>query len=198
MFHFYAYLSRLKLIDRWSLMRCVQRENVAEHSLQVAVIAHALALIGKKYFDSKVDPERVALAAIYHDATEVMTGDLPTPVKYFNGQIRDAYRAIEGHATDQLLKLLPKDFHDDYKALLSPPEADLELLRLIKAADTICAYAKCLEERAAGNQEFSRAQKTIEEKLEHHRKLPEVDYFMKHFAPSFALTLDEISKPLEL
>lgn len=199
MFHFFAYLSRLKLIDRWSLMRCVQRENVQEHSLQVAIVAHALAVIGRKHFGSNVSPEHVATLAIFHDATEVLTGDMPTPIKYFNGEIRDAYRAIEGHATEQLLKLLPTEFHSDYRPLLSPPvDGEAKALKLIKAADSICAYAKCLEERAAGNQEFSRAQKSIEEKLERMREIPEVDYFMRHFAPSFALTLDDISRPIEI
>lgn len=197
MHHFFAYLARMKLIDRWSLMRCVQRENVQEHSLQVAMIAHALALIAQKKFGGTLDPERVALLALFHDATEVITGDLPTPVKYFSGGIRDAYREIEGHATEQLLTLLPREFRDDYRALLSPSEADHEAEILIKAADTISALAKCLEERAAGNQEFSRAQKSIEEKLARFSSRPEVAYFIANFAPSFALTLDEISHPFE-
>ena len=198
MFHFYAYLARMKLIDRWSLMRCTSRENVQEHSLQVAVIAHGLALVKNKYFGGKISPERVALLALFHDATEVLTGDLPTPVKYFSGEIRDAYRAIEGHAATQLLSLLPVDLKDDYKNLLTVSDSEQEAEQLIKAADTICAYTKCLEERAAGNHEFSRAEKTIGEKLNELRKQPEVDYFMKQFVPSFTLTLDELSQPLEI
>ncbi len=195
--HFFAYLARMKLIDRWSLMRCTQRENVQEHSLQVAVVAHALALIKKKYFDGVIAPEKVALFAIFHDATEVLTGDLPTPVKYYNDDIRSAYKEIEAHSTEQLLKLLPEDFRLDYRALLDIPETEQEIAALVKAADSICAYIKCLEEITAGNKEFSRAQKTIEAKIETLRVRPEVDYFVKHFIPGFTMTLDEISEPLE-
>lgn len=196
-FHFFAYLARMKLIDRWSLMRCTQRENVQEHSLQVAVVAHALALVKNKYFGGQVSPEKVALCALFHDASEVLTGDLPTPVKYYNDDIRKAYKEIESHSTEQLVKLLPADFKEEYRRLLSPPEDDRETHDLIKAADSLCAYIKCLEELAAGNMEFSRAKKTIEEKLKTFSSRPEVDYFLKHFVPGFSLTLDEISKPLE-
>jgi 5'-deoxynucleotidase len=197
MFHFFAYLSRMKLIDRWGLMRCTQRENVQEHSLQVAVISHALALIKNKYFGGNLDPERIAILAIFHDATEVLTGDLPTPVKYFSGEIRDAYKNVEGHAVDQLVSLLPQEFRDEYKQLLNT-ENDPEAYAIIKSADTLCAYIKCLEELSAGNHEFSRAQRSIGEKLETLRSRPEVGYFLKNFIPSFSLTLDEISRPLEL
>lgn len=197
MFHFFAYLSRMKLIDRWSLMRCLQRENVQEHSLQVAIIAHALTLIKNKHFGGKLSPERVATLAIFHDATEVLTGDMPTPVKYFSHELRDAYRAIEGHAANQLLKLLPPEFQNDYRELLKVSEEEKEANRLIKAADTLSAYIKCLEEKAAGNNEFSRAEKSILQKIEHERALPEVDYFLKNFVPSFTLTLDEMSQPLQ-
>src|SRR4029079_14571381 len=124
MFHFFAYLARMKLIDRWSLMRCTQKENVQEHSLQVAVISHALALIKNKHFGGDLNAERVALYAICHDATEVLTGDLPTPVKYFSGELRDAYKAIEGHAVAQLLRLLPNELREDYLPLLTIPEAE--------------------------------------------------------------------------
>lgn len=199
MYHFFAYLARMKLIDRWSLMRCTQKENVQEHSLQVAIIAHALALIKNKYFGGQVAPEKVALYAIFHDATEVMTGDLPTPVKYFSGELRDAYKAIEGHAVNQLLRLLPNELREEYEPLLAIPEGEKEVKDLVKAADNICAYIKCLEEKAQGNLEFGRAQKTIEQKIESLRaSRAEVDYFLTHFVPSFSLTLDEISRPLEI
>lgn len=197
MFHFFAYLARMKLIDRWGLMRCTQTENIQEHSLQVAVIAHSLALIGNKFFARSFNPERVALLAIFHDATEVITGDLPTPVKYFSPEIRDAYKRLEGHAADQLVSLLPSELQPEYTPLLAPPDEDRDLLALIKAADTLSAYIKCLEEETAGNREFSRAKKTIEKKVEHLRTSPEVDYFVKNFIPSFALTLDDLSAPLE-
>jgi 5'-deoxynucleotidase len=194
--HFLAYVARMKLIDRWSLMRCTQRENVQEHSLQVAVIAHALCLIKNKFYGGQTAPEKVALQAIFHDATEVLTGDLPTPVKYFNEAIREAYNMIEDHAADQLVKLLPEEFKDDYRALLS--EGDSEAKAMIKAADTLAALIKCQEEETAGNHEFSRAKKSIEAKVNELRKRPEVDYFAKNFLPSFSLTLDEISQPLEV
>ena len=197
-YHFFAYLARMKLIDRWSLMRCTERENVQEHSLQVAVVAHCLALIKNKYFEGTVSPEKVALYAIFHDATEVLTGDLPTPVKYYNNEIRKAYKDIESHSVEQLFKLLPEEFKPDYRKLLDIPEADIEISKLIKAADSLCAYIKCLEELAAGNKEFSRAQKVIEDKVKSLRERPEVDYFVKHFIPGFSLTLDEISEPLEV
>jgi 5'-deoxynucleotidase len=197
MHHFFAYLARMKLIDRWSLMRCLQRENVQEHSLQVAVVAHALALIKNKYFGGKLSPERVALLAVFHDATEVLTGDLPTPVKYFSGEIRDAYRTIESHAAHQLLQLLPEDLRGDYGGLLAPVPEESEAAAVIKAADTICAYIKCLEELAAGNSEFKRAEKTIKGKLDEYRARPEVAYFLEHFIAGFSLSIDEISRPLE-
>ncbi len=194
---FFAYISRMKLIDRWSLMRCTQRENVQEHSLQVAIIAHALALIQNKYFGGTANPEHVALLAIFHDASEVLTGDLPTPVKYFNGEIRDAYQAIEGHAIGQLLNLLPDDLRPEYKNILAIPDSDQETRALIKAADTLCAYIKCLEEESAGNHEFSRAKRSIESKVTALCERPEVAHFVKNFIPAFALTLDEISRPFE-
>jgi 5'-deoxynucleotidase len=194
MSHFFAYLARMKLIDRWSLMRCTQKENVQEHSLQVAITAHALALIKNKHFGGKVNAERVALLAIFHDATEVLTGDLPTPVKYFSPELRAAYGAIEEHAVDQLVGLLPEGLRGEYKSLLSLSDEDQAVRDLIKAADNICAYVKCLEEEAAGNHEFSGAKKSIEAKIEALRLRPEVDYFVKNFVPSFSLSLDEMSR----
>jgi 5'-deoxynucleotidase len=193
--HFFAYLARMKLIDRWSLMRCTQRENVQEHSLQVAIIAHALALIKNQRFGGKLSPEKVAVQAIFHDATEVLTGDLPTPVKYFSDEIRQAYVAIEDHAVAQLLSLLPNDLKTEYSKIFS--EGDKEMHRIVKAADVLAAYIKCLEEESAGNHEFSRAKKTIEAKLNQLCEAPDVKYFVENFVPSFALTLDELSQPLE-
>lgn len=187
----------MKLIDRWSLMRCTQRENVQEHSLQVAMVAHALALVKNKYFEGRVPAEKVAVCAIFHDATEVITGDLPTPVKYSNPEIREAYKAIEGRAAEQLLKLLPPDFQSEYRGLFAASDEEGEIRDLIKAADSLCAYIKCLEEIAAGNTEFSRAKKSIEDKVRSLQSRPEVDYFVRHFIPGFSLTLDELSEPLE-
>jgi len=192
--HFFAYLGRMKLIDRWALMRCTQRENVQEHSLQVAMFAHAIALIKNKHFGGKLSPDNIAVKAIFHDATEVLTGDLPTPVKYFNNEIREAYSAIEDHAVAQLLKLLPDDLQGDYANIFAGGSEDEA--KILKAADVISAYVKCVEEEAANNHEFSRARKTIELKLKDLCALPEVEYFVRHFVPSFSLTLDEISQPL--
>lgn len=178
-------------------MRCTERENVQEHSLQVAMVAHALAVIKNKFFGGQINPEKVALYALYHDATEVLTGDMPTPVKYFNAEIRSAYQNIENHSADQLLKLLPPELREDYESLLKIPDDAKEEKALIKAADSLCAYIKCLEELSAGNSEFSRAKKTIENKVLTLKQRPEVEYFLNKFVPGFSLTLDEISQPLE-
>ena len=193
--HFFAYLARMKLIDRWSLMRCTQRENVQEHSLQVAIIAHALTHIRNLHFGGNLSPEKVAVQAIFHDATEVLTGDLPTPVKYFSDELRSAYVAIEDHAVAQLLGLLPTDLRREYAKIFSNDTPEIH--RLVKSADVLAAYIKCLEEESAGNHEFSRAKKTIEAKLKQLCEQPEVKYFVEHFVPSFSLTLDELSQPLE-
>ena len=191
MSHFFAYLSRMKLIQRWALMHNVRQENVQEHSLQVAIVAHALAVIGNRYFRRDINPERLALLGLFHDASEVFTGDMPTPAKYFSPEIREAYRKMEEQAGRKLLSFLPADLQEDYRSLIEPQEKDERLWKLIKAADSICAYLKCLEEVAAGNHEFARARVSIEEKLRG-LHLEEVDYFMRHFAPSFSLTLDEL------
>jgi 5'-deoxynucleotidase len=191
MSHFFAYLSRMKLIQRWALMQNIRDENVQEHSLQVAVVAHALGVIGNKYFNRDLNPERLALLGIFHDASEVFTGDMPTPAKYFSPEIREAYRKMEDEACKKLLSFLPAELRADYMPLVQPQEGDERLWKTIKAADAICAYLKCLEEIAAGNREFNRAKSSIEEKLRGF-KMDEVDYFMRQFAPSFSLTLDEL------
>lgn len=192
MSHFFAYLSRMKLIERWALMHNIRRENVQEHSLQVAIVAHALAVLKNKFFNGDVNPERVALLAVFHDASEVLTGDLPTPVKYFNPDIKAAYRSIEAHANKKLLSFLPEVLHEEYKDILVGDEDEKEHWKLVKAADGLCAYIKCVEEGAAGNGEFNRAKATIELSLKE-MELPEVDYFLRNFMPSFSLTLDELS-----
>ena len=192
MSHFFAYLSRMKLIQRWSLMQNIRTENVQEHSLQVAVVAHALALIGRRHFHRDINPERLAVLGIFHDASEIFTGDMPTPAKYFSNEIRDAYRQLEREAGKKLLSFLPDELRADYVSLIEPQKGDEELWKFIKAADTICSYLKCLEETAAGNKEFNRAKITIEDKIRG-LGLEEVDYFMRNFAPSFSLTLDELT-----
>ena len=188
--HFFAYLSRMKLIKRWSLMRNIAPENIAEHSLQVAVIAHALALIGNTYFGEDTDIGTITQLALFHDAGEVLIGDLPTPVKYFNPQIKEAYGQIEEVAKHKLLNMLPIELSHAYKPLIFPKINKNQ--RLIKAADKIAAYLKCVEESAAGNGEFARAEEATLTDIAQYHDLPAVGYFMEHFAPSFRKTLDEL------
>jgi 5'-deoxynucleotidase len=172
-------------------MRNTIRENVEEHSLQVAVIAHSLALIRKIVYKGGVSPEKVVTAAIYHDAHEVITGDMATPIKYFNPEIKRAYKEIEKLSGEKLLSLLPEIFRDEYKSYLLF-DNNQEITELVKAADKISAYIKCVEELKAGNQEFEYAKKSILENI-NSINLPEVKYFMEHFAPSYNLTIDELN-----
>lgn len=190
--HFFAQLSRMKLIYRWPLMRNIQKENISEHSLQVAMVAHALALISNRKFGTQLDAAHIALMAMFHDATEIITGDLPTPVKYQNNAIATEYKKIEKLAEKQLLSLLPDEFMDDYRFLLDSEYQDAKAAKVVKAADTLCAYIKCLEEIAAGNKEFVLAKRRLEIMLEE-RMTPAVQYFIDVFIPSFSLTLDEMS-----
>jgi len=191
MSHLFAYLSRMKFIKRWGLMHNTYPENIQEHSLRVAMIAHALAVIRNRFFDGRLDPGRVAVLALYHDAGEVLTGDLPAPVKYFNPQIRTAYRSIEAAAHDKLLALVPDPLKADYRPLFLPEESERAHWEIVKAADKICAYVKCLEEVAAGNGEFTKAEKALRATVDA-LELPEIRYFLETFAPSFRLTLDEL------
>jgi 5'-deoxynucleotidase len=190
--HFFAYLSRMKFIQRWGLMRNVRQENIQEHSLQTAMIAHNLALIRNKKFGGSVNPERAALLAVYHEASEVITGDLAMPIKYFNPEIKKAYKDIERVASGRLLSMLPDELKSDYESLLFQSQEEEELWKIVKAADKICAYLKCIEELKAGNLEFSKAEKSIKKDLDK-LDLPEVKYFIEHFVPSFHLTLDELN-----
>ncbi len=194
MSHFFAYLSRMKFIKRWGLMYNTYTENIQEHSLRVSLIAHALAIIRNRLFGGEVNPERAAALALYHDAAEVLTGDLPAPIKYFNPEIRQASRGIESAATKQLFEMIPPELRGDYEPFLFPGSADPDpdLLAILKAADKLCAYMKCLEELGAGNQEFSKAEKALRKTIEQ-IDLPEVRYFLKTFVPSARLTLDELS-----
>ncbi len=190
--HFFAHLARMKLIYRWPLMRNVFNENISEHSLQVAFVAHALSLIENKKFSGSTTPERVALLAMFHDCSEVLTGDLPTPIKYFNPAIADEYKKIERIAEDKLVSMLPEEFRDDYRPLIDSEVIDQEEYRIVKQADAICAYLKCLEELSAGNYEFEQAKRRLEKTMED-RRSDASDYFMSTFASSFTLSLDEIS-----
>ena len=188
--NFFALLSRMKYIERWALMRNTIRENISEHSLETAFIAHALALIRNRRFGGTVNPERVALLAMYHDATEIITGDLPTPVKYYNREIRSVYGEIERNAGQQLLGYLPDYLKDDYRDLLAANEADRELWQLVKAADKLSALVKCLEERRMGNDDFQSAEEATLAAI-HAMGLPEAELFLKEFIPAYSLTLDE-------
>lgn len=187
--NFYALIARMKNIDRWALMRSVTRENVQEHSHMVAVLAHALAVIRRDVFGVHSDPNAAAAAALFHDAGEILTGDLPTPIKYNNPDIMAAYRQVEAEASEKLLNMLPEELRPAYVPLLEEP--DSELTPLVKAADKLSAYIKCIEERRAGNDEFLRAeQKSLETLQGYH--MPEVDYFLEKFIPAFERTLDEL------
>lgn len=190
--HFFAHLFRMKLINRWPLMRNVSTENVAEHSHQVALVAHMLAMIDQRFYGGTVSAERVAVLALFHDASEVLTGDLPTPVKYFNPQIAVEYKKIESIAEQKLLGMLPPELQDDYASLLCGDQYSEPEQQIVKAADNLCAYLKTLEEITAGNREFTIAKRRLENSLKAH-PLPAVHYFLKVFVPSFALSLDEIS-----
>lgn len=191
--HFFAHLSRLKLITRWPLMRNVRSENVSEHSLQVAFIAHALAIIKNRIFAGNINAERVALQAMYHDASEVLTGDMPTPIKYYNPQIANEYKKIEKVAQHKLIDMLPVELREDFRPIIDDNFYSQEEHNIVKQADVICAYLKSLEELSAGNQEFKLAKKRLEKTLKE-RNSPEMDYFMTIFVPSFTLSLDEISQ----
>ncbi len=191
--NFFAMVNRMKLIDRWALMRNTSKENIAEHSHSVAVISHALALIGNKKFKKSYNTERVCLLALYHDATEVITGDMPTPVKYYNSDIKNVYKDIEHTAGERLLSMLPDEFKSDYVPLFERQEEDKELWVLVKAADKISALIKCIEERRMGNLEFEKALEA-QEKMIDEIQLDEVRYFKENFLDGYYLTLDEHTK----
>ncbi len=189
---FFAYLNRLKLIQRWGLMRNTIPENDMEHSMQCAMIAHALAVLANTRHGKTLNPETITTLALYHDVGEVLTGDLPTPVKYKNPEIKKAYKTIEAMANQQLLTMLPDDLQTTYRPYLMP-DKDSYPWKVVKAADRICAYIKCVEEKKAGNLEFIQAQASIEKSISD-LEMPEVDDFMREFVPAYELSLDEISK----
>lgn len=189
---FFAYLSRLKLIRRWSLMRNTVPENDAEHSLQVAMIAHAIAVIARDRYGKQVNPEHVLSLGVYHDATEVMTGDLPTPVKYHNDELRGAYHRLETLSADRLLALLPEDLQPAFTPYMKQESGYKHTL--VKAADRISAYIKCMEEQRAGNREFDYAAENVRKSIAS-IDLPEVRDFLTEFLPAFDMTLDELNHP---
>lgn len=189
-YDFFAFMDRMKYIRRWQLMRSVREENIMEHSQQVAMFAHALAVINNKVFGGSADPAKCVLYAVYHECSEVMTGDLPTPIKYFNNSITGAYKQLEDRACDKLIATLPQALKPDFSDCMKPDKDSAEYA-IMKAADRLAAYVKCLEELRCGNVEFVKAKKSIEDDL-HARKMPEVEYFFDNFIDSFSLTLDEL------
>ena len=186
---FFAIISRMKYINRWGLMRNTITENISEHSLETAFIAHLMALYRNVRFGGNVDAERVALLAMYHDVTEIITGDLPTPVKYYNKEIKAEYDRVEEIAKDKMISYLPDDLKEYYRSLLGKTEEEAELWQLVKAADKLSALIKCLEERQMGNMDFAAAEKSTLEAV-HAMNLPEAEEFIKEFLPSYGLTLD--------
>lgn len=188
---FFAMVSRMKYINRWALMRNEHSENLCEHSFEVAVIAHALAVIGNKRFGKNLNGERAALLGLYHDTPETLTGDMPTPVKYYSEEVRLAYKTVEENACKSLVDMLPEDFREDFSPVFMPAEGDEELWRLVKAADKISALIKCIEEKKAGNSEFIKAAEGIKEAVEK-LNLPEAKVFVEDFLPAYEMTLDEL------
>ena len=187
---FFAMLSRMKYINRWGLMNCTQRENLSEHSLETAIIAHALAIIGNKRLNKNIDADRVAVAALFHDCSEIITGDMPTPIKYYNEQIKNVYKDIENAASDKLLSKLPDDLREEYSPLLTHNEKNYELYKYVKAADKLSALIKCIEELKMGNEEFKTAKQSILSAIEK-LGVEEAAIFMEEFLPAYSLTLDE-------
>lgn len=193
MFHFFAYVAKLKYIVRWGLKRNVETENVKEHSFDVAVIAHALALIRNRYFGGTVDANQLAVVALFHDASEVLTGDLPGPIKYFNPSIAEAYKEVEKAAKAKLLTMLPEQLQADYAPLIDDSAMSRDLKRIVKAADVLAAYIKCIQEVESNNHEFQVARQRVEGMLAEYA-MPEVNFFLEKFLPSYRLTLDELGR----
>ena len=189
--HFFAMMSRMKYINRWALMRNTQKENISEHSLEVAMIAHNLAIISNVRFGNDLPVEKVAMMGLYHDCTEIITGDMPTPIKYHSTELHQAFQEVENLASEQLLDMLPEDMRSYYENLFFHGEGDEYLWKLVKAADKISAYCKCIEEEKSGNTEFRKAKQAIGESLLA-MNMREVSVFLEEFMPSFEMTLDEL------
>ena len=188
---FYAMLSRMKYIQRWALMRNTYPENISEHSEEVAMLAHALAVIGNKRLGKQLDASKAALIGIFHDSQEIITGDMPTPIKYYNDDTRTAFKNVEEEASNLLLSMLPEDIRTEYLPLFFEAEGDEYLWKLVKAADRLSALIKCMEEEKAGNREFAGARAGVHARLTE-MQLPEADIFMKEFLPAYELTLDDL------
>ena len=189
--HFYAMLSRMKYIERWALMKNSESENVAEHSMEVAMLTHALAIIGNVRFGKNLNVERAALLGLYHDSTEIITGDMPTPIKYYSEDIKNAFKEVECKANEKLMGMLPADIRNYYEGLFCKQEEDSYLWRLEKAADKISALIKCIKEEKAGNTEFKSAKKSLEDAIRK-MELEEAEIFMGEFLPAYYKNLDEL------
>ena len=189
---FYAMLARMKYIERWALMRNAEPENISEHSLEVSILAHALAFIGNTRLGKSYDADHIAMLGTYHDCTEIITGDMPTPIKYENPDIQDAYKQIEKAAAFRLLNMLPEDIRASYESYFIESSHDNNSHILVKAADKLSAYIKCVEEEKAGNTEFKSAKATIAQAITD-LHCEEADIFVKEFLPAYELTLDELN-----
>ena len=189
-YSFFAMMSRLKYINRWALMRNSREENLSEHSLEVALLSHALCTIGNKRLGKALNADRAALIGLYHDATEIITGDMPTPVKYFNSDIKSIYKEIEHTACGKLLSILPEDLREEYEEILEPSDKYRYEKALVKAADKLSAHIKCLDEKQAGNNEFLQAEKATYKAVKE-LNLEEVEIFLREFMPAYSRTLDE-------
>lgn len=190
---FCAMLSRMKYIDRWALMRNSCTENISEHSLEVAMIAHMLCVIGNRRFGKKLDGSRAALIGMYHDTTEIITGDMPTPVKYYNDTMQEVFHHVEDAAAEQLLSMLPEDFREEFQGLFFKQEGEEYLWKLVKAADKLSALIKCVEEKKTGNREFDNALEATRESIVA-MGLPEADCFLEEFLPAYEMNLDQLQK----
>ncbi|MDK2807863.1 MAG: 5-deoxynucleotidase [Clostridiales bacterium] len=190
--HFFAMMSRMKYIERWALMRNAERENISEHSMEVAMIAHALTVISNVRLGNQYNAERAALIGLYHDCTEIITGDMPTPVKYYSDDLKTAFREVEKSAKDKLLSMLPEDLRVYYEGLFYKEPEEAYLWRIVKAADKLSALIKCIEEEKAGNAEFKSAYRTLYKSIVE-MGLQEVTIFIEEFLPSYELTLDELN-----
>lgn len=188
---FFALMARMKYINRWALMRNAHEENLSEHSLEVAMTAHALVLLYNQNAAEPLSAERAAVLALFHDAPEILTGDMPTPVKYYNDRVREAYKSVEDSACQTILSLLPQELREAYTPMFLPQQADAPLWRFVKAADKICALTKCIAERQAGNTEFGKAAESTLEAI-HRMQMPEAEIFLESFLPGFEKTLDEL------
>lgn len=188
---FYAIISRMKYIDRWALMRNTESESLMQHSFEVSMLAHALVTISNERLGTQLDANKAAVIGLFHDASEILTGDMPTPVKYYSEEIRSAYKDVEAIATDKLVHMLPEDLQSTYADVMVPQEGDEALWKLEKAADKLSAYIKCVEEEKAGNQEFSKAKEATLSAI-HALDCPAAELFLEEFMPSYTLTLDQL------